>query len=759
MTLPNGQFAERYAHTLPDRPPADWETLADHLNKVENSASTFAVALGERSWGEVLGRCHDLGKLSDEFQLYLQKSGAASIDAGAEDEAIPGRVDHSTFGARFVAEAVGKVPGQLLAFCIAGHHTGLPDEASSDDTTQRSTLRYKLDSARYSIPAVQVPDVVLPTLRSPLKLTAAGRADVPFQLAFFTRMLFSCLIDADRTRTEEFCNPEKALVRGGLGSGSGRPSLAALKDRLDASLSEKQKKAEPTEVNLQRTIVLEHCRDAACLPPGFFSLNVPTGGGKTLSSLAFALGHAVKYDLRRVVVAIPFTSIIEQTADVYRTALGPFAEAGLVEHHTNLQPRHDTRSNQFGAENWDAPLIVTTNVQLLESLFAYRTTPCRKLHNLAQSVIVLDEAQTIPVELLKPALAALRELVLNYGCSIVLCTATQPALERRADFEIGLEAVRPIIPDAVPLFHALRRVEVRSLGKLPDSELALLLAKQRSALCIVNTRPHASRLYDQVAEKSEPGECFHLSTWMCGAHRRTVLKMIRKRLNRKLPCRVVSTQLVEAGVDLDFPVVYRAEAGFDSIAQAAGRCNREGLLALGLTYVFEAEEKPPAGFLRAAADAAKELLPHYPDPLAPEAIEAYFRLLYWIRKDSWDKHKVMEKMGFDCARERALLQFREVARAFQMIQDDQLPILVPCYKKSAILRDKLMAGHVPFVPQRELQPYLVSIRKEAMRQLNDRGFVMEHESGVWLLLNRSLYSANKGLDPASTRLDESFWGV
>jgi CRISPR-associated endonuclease/helicase Cas3 len=570
-------------------------------------------------------------------------------------------------------------------------------------------------------------------------------------------MLFSCLIDADRTRTEEFCAPEKAVARSGLDAGHGRPSLAALKDQLDTSLLEKQKGATPTEVNRQRAIVLQHCRNAAQREPGFFSLNVPTGGGKTLSSLAFALSHAVKHDLRRVLVAIPFTSIIEQTADVYRKELGPLAEAALVEHHTNIQTEKDTRSNQFGAENWDAPLIVTTNVQLFESLFAYRTTPCRKLHNLAKSVIVLDEAQTIPVELLKPALAALRELVLNYGCSIVLCTATQPALEHRADFEIGLGDVRPIIPDAVPLFHALKRVEVRSLGKLADSELALLLAKQRSVLCIVNTRPHASRLYDQVAKKSEPGECFHLSTWMCGAHRRTVLKMIRERLNRKLPCRVVSTQLVEAGVDLDFPVVYRAEAGFDSISQAAGRCNREGLLPMGLTYVFEGEEMPPPGLLRAAAQTRKELFSRYPDPLAPEAIEAYFRLFYWSQKDNWDKHHVMEKMKLQ--NNRALLQFREVARAFRIIQDDQLPILVPCYKKAKILWDKLMAGHVPFIPQRELQPYLVSIRKEAVRQMNDRGFVKEHESGVWLLLNRSIYSANKGLDPASTRLDESLWGV
>ena len=760
MTVPNGSFAEQYAHTLADHAPGDWETLAAHLDKVASSASIFAEAFGAQLWGEVLGRCHDLGKLSDDFQLYLRNAGAASVDAGAENEDTSGkRVDHSTFGARFVAKALGNVPGQLLAFCIAGHHTGLPDEASADEATQRSTLRYKLDPAKYCISAVQTPDVVLPALTSPLQPSAAGKAEYPFQFAFFTRMLFSCLIDADRTRTEEFCDPEEALVRRGLGSGFGRPTLAALKNRLDASLLKMQKDAKPTEVNRQRSIMLERCREAANLPPGFFSLNVPTGGGKTLSSLAFALDHAIKHELRRVVVAIPFTSIIEQTADVYRKELGPLAEAALVEHHTNIQTEKDTRSNQLGAENWDAPLIVTTNVQLFESLFAYRTTPCRKLHNLARSVIVLDEAQTIPVELLKPALAALRELVLNYGCSIVLCTATQPALERRDDFVLGLEKVRPIIPDTMPLFHTLKRVEVRTLGSLPDGELALRLAKEKAALCIVNTRKHASRLYDQVAAMSETGGCFHLSTWMCGAHRRTVLKMIRERLNAQQPCRVVSTQLVEAGVDLDFPVVYRAEAGFDSIAQAAGRCNREGLQALGLTYVFEGEEQPPPGLLRAAAQTRKELLSRYPDPLAPEAIEAYFRLFYWSKKDNWDKHKVMEKMTFDSARGRALLQFREVADAFQMIRDDQLPILVPYNAKAVILRDRLMGGKVPFVPQRELQPYLVSVRKEAMRQMNERGFVEEHESGVWLLLNRSLYSSNKGLDPASTKLDAAFWGI
>jgi CRISPR-associated endonuclease/helicase Cas3 len=704
-----------------------------------------------------------LGKFSQGFQSYLLGSGLKSVDAGAEEDsdthASGKRVDHSTFGARLIHKAAGGIAGQILAFCVAGHHTGLPDETSSEDAKQRSTLRHKLDPAKYVIPEVAPPAFQPPTLQLALK---SSKGEMAFQIGFFTRMLFSCLIDADRACTEEFCDPEKASERGGLSGTSGRPSISALKERLDSGLAAKQREAEPTEVNRQRAIVLDRCRQAAGLNPGFISLNVPTGGGKTLSSLAFALDHAKLKGLRRVVVAIPYTSIIEQTADAYRRVLGPLAAAALVEHHTNLQPRHDTRSNQFGVENWDAPLIVTTNVQLLESLFAYRTTPCRKLHNLANSVIVLDEAQTIPVELLRPALAALRELVLNYGCSVVLCTATQPALERRADFELGIEAVRPIIPDPAALFHALRRVEVRSLGKLTDDDLASRLVREPSALCIVNTRKHASRLHNKLASQTEATECFHLSTWMCGEHRRSVLKTIRERLEAKRPCRVVSTQLVEAGVDLDFPTVYRAETGFDSIAQAAGRCNREGKLPIGLTYVFEAEERPPTGLLRAAADAARELQSRYPDPLDPEAVEAYFRLFYWTKKSEWDKHGVMKTMEIDHRRSRLLFQFREMAEAFRIIRDEQLPVLVPYSQDEGVdnpIWSKLAANKVPFVPQREMQPYLVSVRDRAVRQMQERRFVVEHESGVWILQNRSLYSREKGLDPEATTLDASLWGV
>jgi CRISPR-associated endonuclease/helicase Cas3 len=735
---------------------------------VSQSSANFADAFGARPWGDILGRCHDLGKLSDDFQKYLLEEGTKSADAGAEEDADTHtsgkRVDHSTFGARFVEATIGGLAGQVFAFCIAGHHTGLPDESSSEDLGQRSTLRYKLDQSRYSIAHVDPPVMEFPKLPPP-PIKPKSRAEVAFQLGFFTRMLFSCLIDADRTRTEEFCDPDKAEERSGFGGDVGRPTLATLKTQLEISLHEMQERADPTGVNRQRSIVLNLCREAANLPPGFFSLNVPTGGGKTLSSLAFALEHALKdgHNLRRVVMAIPFTSIIEQTADVYRTALGPLAATALVEHHTNLQPRHDTRANQFGVENWDAPIVVTTNVQLLESLFAYRTTPCRKLHNLARSVIVLDEAQTIPVELLKPTLAALKELVLNYGCSIVLCTATQPALERRCDFELGIENVRPIIPDATPLFQALRRVEVRYLeGKQSDDKLCALLVKERSVLCIVNTKKHASQLYDKIVAGSDAAECFHLSTWMCGEHRRHVLQTVRDRLKDGKPCRLVSTQLVEAGVDLDFPTVYRAEAGFDSIAQAAGRCNREGKLPLGFTYVFEAEERPPKGLLQTAAVVAKELHSLHPDPLAPAAVEAYFRHFYWMKKPEWDKHGVMKTMDIDHGRGRLLFQFREMADAYRIIRDDQLPVLVPYSDDPSAdnaMWDKLASNKVPFLRQREMQPYLVSVRKKAVEQMQQRGFVAEHESGVWILHNRSLYSREKGLNPEATTLDAALWGV
>jgi CRISPR-associated endonuclease/helicase Cas3 len=404
-------------------------------------------------------------------------------------------------------------------------------------------------------------------------------------------MVFSCLVDADYLATEQFMAPEQAALRP-----SGQPSISELRDRADSyidRLAHEADQARPgAAVNAHRARVLSACREAARLEPGFFTLTVPTGGGKTLSSLAFALRHAESHGLNRVITAIPFTSIIEQNAAHIRAALGDLNGKLVLEHHSNLDPQQEkaqTQQNRLAAENWDAPVVVTTNVQLLESLFACRTGRCRKLHRIAHSVIVLDEAQALPPGLLAPTLAALRELVRNYGCTIVLCTATQPALEKRANFPIGIDQPRPIIPHGhrEELFKGLKRVEVEQAGTLSDDQLVDRLASEDQVLCIVNTRPHAAELFTSLCERlgetntverqglevPAVGSCLHLSANMCPRHRSAVLRLIRRRLETGRPCRVISTQLVEAGVDVDFPVVYRATAGLDAIAQAAGRCN------------------------------------------------------------------------------------------------------------------------------------------------------------------------------------------
>jgi CRISPR-associated endonuclease/helicase Cas3 len=431
--------SEYFAHTLPPpRTIADWEPLRRHLENVAKKAAEFTAAFGAAKWGSLLGRWHDLGKYSEEFQLYL----LSSADPDASELGSPRRVDHSTFGARYALEKIGGHRAQMLAFCLAGHHAGLPNAYATDAAEERSTLDFRLNSKQ--IPPVTLPlgEMPMPNLQLPFKLASSDR-DAGFKIAFFTRMLFSALIDADRLATEAFCAPNQAEERR-----QEKPSVSELLSNLEGYLECKQSQAEKTTVNHVRARVLADCIAAADLDPGFFSLNVPTGGGKTLSSLAFALRHALAHNLRCVVFSVPFTTIIEQTADAYREALGPLTDLGLIEHHSDISPTRDTRQNKLATENWDAPLIVTTNVQLFESLFASATTPCRKLHRLARSVIVLDEAQAIPVELLHPTLLALRELVSRYGCTVVLCTATQPALERREGFDIGIEkgAVRPIVP-------------------------------------------------------------------------------------------------------------------------------------------------------------------------------------------------------------------------------------------------------------------------------------------------------------------------
>ena len=728
-----------YAHSDNQRPEAQWHRLEDHLTATAEIAAEFAAAFGCAALAKLAGLWHDLGKHSGPFQDYLRTAGGAE----AHLEGQPGRTDHSTAGAKHAADrltAGNPVAARILGYCIAAHHAGLADW----DTASNACLSFRLARPRpETLDALErAPHALLDRAEPPLPYlrpadTQAGRA---FQGALLVRMIFSALVDADFLDTERFLAPDRGRQRQ-----TPSPPMQEMETALAAHLARLQAKADPTlEVNARRREVLEACRAAAAREPGFFSLTVPTGGGKTLSSLAFALKHARLHELSRVIYAIPFTSIIEQNADVFRSALGCLAATGLVEHHSNLEPRRETPWNRLAAENWDAPLVVTTNVQLFESLFAARTLRCRKLHNIARSVIILDEAQTIPVEYLTPCLAALRELVRNYGCTVLLCTATQPAVHRRDGFPIGLETVREIVPDPVGLYVQMKRVRAEYVGALPDEALGARLRTHPQVLCVVSTRRHAAALYERLAPD---GSAVHLSAAMCPRHRSAVIRLVRRRLDRRRPCRVVSTQLIEAGVDIDFPVVYRARAGLDSIAQAAGRCNREGRLQAGQVYVFDAEKPPPPGYLRQTAHTAGELLGLYPDLLDPQAVNRYFELHYWKQSDAWDRHEIM-----GCFRvgqhEDPQCDFRRAADAFRLIRQDAQPVIVPWGRAGRRLVAQLRATDRPGrALRRAVQRYAVQIPRRHWEQLMDEGCLELLHDQYPVLLDPRRYLPHTGLAP------------
>lgn len=756
----------RYAHST-NGPIDAWEPLEEHLRMVAEGdvslgvagAADFADAFGAADWGRVLGWWHDLGKYSEAFQEYLKCSADRADVHGAE---FRGSVDHSTAGARCAVEQFGNI-GRLLAYCIAGHHAGLPDwEPGPAGLRQR--LAKRID------PTGSVPRAVLNQTAPQLPAfhwRHQARA-LAFQIAFFVRMVFSSLVDADYLATESFMQPGRRAQRP---KNSSTP--ANLLCRLDDYLAHLNQSSGETLVNRCRREVLETCRQRAELRPGLFSLNVPTGGGKTLSSLAFGLSHARAHGLRRVVYAIPFTSIVEQTASIFRTAMGDL-DGAVLEHHSNIDPAdpaRETERSRLAAENWDATLIVTTNVQFFESMFAARASRCRKLHRLAKSVIILDEAQTLPPELLAPTLAALEELSRNYGSTIVLCTATQPAIEARKGFPIGLTDVRPIVEDSISLHEALRRTCVEVAGLLDDDEIATRLSGETQVLCIVNSRRHAADLFKRLTSRSagRENECLHLSADLCPAHRAEVVAEIRRRLDAEgpEPCRVISTQVIEAGVDVDFPTVYRAAAGLDSIAQAAGRCNREGRRETGQVIVFDYDDRdhrPPPFIKRAAALAREVIQDQAADLLSPGAIEEFFRLQYWQQGgddgSGWDRGRgegrpsVMEcfaAKGLEC-------QFRAAAERYRLIEDTQTPVLVPWGQHGRELRRELEGMSDPPDSKRlrgwdrRAQRYVVGVFDSAFRALMDNRVILERH-GRYYLGNDDAYDARLGLNPEAVGLD------
>lgn len=719
---------EYYAHSSPGKERSQWHLLSDHLHCTARTAAEFARAFGAERLGFASGLLHDIGKYSDAFQRRLQGD--------------PTRVDHSTVGAVEATKRYGRAIGLILAYAIAGHHAGLPDYGSVADGDSLSRRLQARDLPDYSAFRAEVSGVLpdISELAVPIK-PSYGNPGFSFQ--FLIRFLFSCLIDADFLDTEAYMDPQRASARGRY------PSLTELWDKLDRYLRHLSKQAEDTQVNRSRAETLESCLNKAELPPGMFTLTVPTGGGKTLSSLAFAMKHALTHDMNRIIYVIPFTSIIEQNAGRFREVLG---DDVVLEHHSNFSfPDEDEESLtpvqyrlRLSAENWDAPLIVTTNVQFYESLFSAKGSRCRKLHNIARSVVILDEAQTLPIQFLRPCLQSLVELVTNYGASVVLCTATQPSI--RSFLPSNLQVVE-LAPNPRLLYQTLKRVSVEDLGDIDDASLVERLSQHEQVLCIVNTRKHALKLAGLMSGE----ELYHLSGRMCPAHRSRKLAEILRVLHERLRCRVVSTQLIEAGVDIDFPVVYRALAGIDSVAQAAGRCNREGKRPIGHVYLFRPEAHGlPIGWFSRTASVSSAVLRHHSDPLSLEAVDLYFEQLYDVEREKLDKEGILE--GIDERANKLAFEFREMAGKVKLIDDVTDPIVIPFDDKCCSLLDQARYQGPSVNLSRQLQPYTVQVYSNELRRLLEMNAVEVVAGQYTVLCDMALYSDDVGLSYPDDRV-------
>lgn len=715
--------------------------LAEHLHAVAALAADNASRFNGSDWAYLAGLWHDLGKYRPRFQRYIRLASGFEADAHIKGEA--GKAPHSTAGAMLACNKFGPA-GRVLAYLIAGHHAGLDNWFSGlNERLASADSRNELDESLAECPpaAILEAGAFVPDLRA-----IPGGKD---GFALWVRMLFSCLVDADFLDTERYMDADRAAWRGTW------PGIDELRNLFDRHMSTTMREAAPTPVNRLRADVLRECREKAREVPGLFSLTVPTGGGKTLSSLAFALEHASRHKKRRIIYVIPYTSIIEQTADIFRDIFGD----AVVEHHSNAEadPGRENHKSRLACENWDAPIVVTTNVQFFESLFAARTSRCRKLHNIVDSVVVLDEAQLLPPEFLQPILDALNLLARHYGVSAVLSTATQPALASRSYFDAksnlrGLDNVREIVSDPDALYTALERVRVRLPAdwNAPTSWDALAgeLAERDSVLAIVNRRQDARALWQRM-----PEDTLHLSALMCGQHRSHTIRQIKARLKAGIPTRVVSTQLVEAGVDVDFPVVYRALAGLDSIAQAAGRCNREGRLAeqgkLGEVVVFIPPQPAPPGLLRKGEDACRSVLHTCSgNPLERALFARYFERLYHACE--LDAHGIHELLKVDG--QTLAVNFRSAAERFRLIQDEDSAAVLVRYRGADGNDDAIdmwlntlrKDGPERWL-MRKLQRYTVTIPRRQAMDLLRQGDVEEAIPGLFVQVSDWLYDARLGL--------------
>jgi CRISPR-associated helicase Cas3/CRISPR-associated endonuclease Cas3-HD len=716
-----------YAHSTKNPDKSDWQILHDHLIHVAELSRDFAQNFNAGDLAYTSGLLHDLGKYSQDFQRKLEGKNI--------------RVDHSTAGAieatKFFRDEF-KPAGIFSAYLISGHHGGLLNFGTVENGLCERLQRKNLpDYSAYL-------NEITPELQKDFSFKRKSKRNtIGLSYSFFTRMLYSCLVDADSLDTEAYTTPEKISARARY------ESFETLRKNFEKFMQGKNSGAEDSLINRERKKIFSQCIEAGPLPPGIFTLTVPTGGGKTLASMGFALEHLKTHNLKRIFYVIPYTSIIEQNAMVFRDIFG---SRNVLEHHSNFDPatvRNETgdpvsESLMLATENWDMPVVVTTNVQFFESLFSNKRSRCRKLHNLARSVIILDEAQMLPTGYLLPCLAALSELVRNYGATVVICTATQPKLGDLLD-----ESLRPreIMRSPGDLYETFRRVQVTNLGRLSDVELSGRLKEHPQVLCIVNTRNHARELFNAIKNS---GNCFHLSARMCPVHRRKKIAEIKNLLKEGKDCRVISTQLIEAGVDIDFPVVYRTMTGIDSIAQAAGRCNREGRLPAGEVFIFKSTESygKATSWQNLVAEVGEMALEGSDDPLSLLTVADYFKRLYHYKEDGGLDEKNILPALEERSQELAF-PFEDIADAFRLIENGTRDIIIP-YDKNA--REKIAGFRTAEFPGkyvRDLQGYTVSIYPNEFSEMERMNTVETIDDRFYILKSCEDYSDETGLENRS----------
>ena len=690
------------------------QTVSEHLHGTGELAAGFAAPFGASDEARAAGLLHDIGKYSAAFQQRIRGSAVS--------------VDHSTAGAQEALKR-GDLPAALA---IAGHHGGIPDCGNQrHDTADYTTLHGRL---RRKLPSYDKwqSEIVLPSAKSP-----AWAVSDSITAAFYTRMLYSCLVDADFQDTQNFMDGQAAPRGGG-------ESVSALLEKVRAKAADYLANPE-SPVAFQRNAALRVCMErGAQWEQGMYTLTVPTGGGKTFASLAFALEHAAAHGMSRVIYVIPYTSIIDQTAGVFAELLG---EENVLAHYSAaeylLAESEDLTPAQYrkllASENWDAPVVITTAVQFFESLYSNRSSRCRKLHNIANSVIIFDEAQTLPKDYLLPCLSAIAQLVEHYHVTSVLCTATQPTLAPLfARIAPGLTQ-REICPDVAGMYSALRRTEIHDLGSISTDELCSRLQAHEQVLCVVNRRKTAQELYAALPDSGS----YCLTTLLCAADRKRQLDEIRARLHDGRPCCVVSTSLIEAGVDVDFPVAYREQCGLDSLLQTAGRCNREGRPEVGPVYRFQLDGQAAPQMLAQNISAMNYAARRHTDLSSPEAIKAYFNELFNLRSpDLLDKKHILSMIENGVS--GCILPFAQVAELFRLIETPTRTVYLPLGAGAELCR-QLRDGKMSRGLLRRLGVYSVECYNAQFNALDRSGALELLPDGSAILIDMTKYDPKTGL--------------